>query len=46
MLTRLGRNAAAMYAELESDKLRGKIAKLERKLSAARPSSRAGARSG
>ena len=46
MLTRLGRNAAAMYAELESDKLRGKIAKLERKLSAARPSSRVGARSG
>ena len=46
MLARLGRNAAALYAELESDELRGKIVKLERKLSAVRPSSRTGPRSG
>lgn len=46
MLARLGRNAAALYAEFESDELRGKIVKLERKLSAVRPSSRTGPRSG
>ena len=36
MLGRLARSAAAIYAELESDALRGKIARLERKLSARR----------
>jgi hypothetical protein len=46
MLARLGRNAAALYAELESDELRGKIVKLERKLSAVMLSSRNGPRSG
>ena len=46
MLARLARNAAAMYAELESDQLRNKVATLERELSAARLPTDPGAISG
>jgi hypothetical protein len=37
MLSRLAADAAAMYAELESGELRSEIARLERKLAAAKP---------
>ena len=37
MLARLAAEAAAMYAELENSDLRGEIARLERKLDAAKP---------
>lgn len=37
MLARLAASAAAMYAELENSELRGEIARLERKLNAAKP---------
>jgi hypothetical protein len=37
MLSRLAADAAAMYAELESGELRSEIARLERKLEAAKP---------
>ena len=39
MLARLAASAAAMYAELENSELRGTIARLERKLGAAKPAS-------
>jgi hypothetical protein len=39
MLSRLAASAAAMYAELENSELRGEIARLERKLDAAKPAS-------
>jgi hypothetical protein len=37
MLSRLAADAAAMYAELENGELRGEIARLERRLGAAKP---------
>jgi hypothetical protein len=40
MLARLGAEAAAMYAELENDALRDKVAHLERKLRAAKPAAK------
>jgi hypothetical protein len=36
MLTRLARDAAAMYAEIESSELRAKMTALERELDTAR----------
>jgi hypothetical protein len=39
MLARLGRDAAAMYAELESSELRNKVATLEGELEMKRPAS-------
>jgi len=40
MLSRLAADAAAMYAELENSDLRGEIARLERKLDAAKPAAK------
>jgi hypothetical protein len=40
MLSRLAADAAAMYAELENSDLRGEVARLERKLDAARPAAK------
>jgi hypothetical protein len=44
MLARLSREAAAMYAELESGALRREVKKLEGELKAARPPSGRGAK--
>ena len=41
MLSRLAADAAAMYAELENGELRGDIARLERKLGAGKPATKA-----
>ncbi len=40
MLARLAADAAAMYAELENNDLRGEVARLERKLGDAKPASK------
>jgi hypothetical protein len=40
MLARLAAEAAAMYAELENSALRGEIARLERRLGQAKPTSK------
>jgi hypothetical protein len=40
MLSRLAADAAAMYAELENSDLRGEVARLERKLDAAKPAAK------
>jgi hypothetical protein len=40
MLSRLAADAAAMYAELENSHLRGEVARLERKLDAAKPAAK------